>query len=98
MDRHYYGARVAEFLSADRGDMLRRLADAHRQELSGQQRLAWAESVDVLRYALRELGRPGFVYLEYWVPRLNRRADAVLMLGGVVFVARFCSVIGAEGA
>ena len=89
MDRHYYGASVAEFLAAGRGDLMRRLADAHRQELSGQQRLAWEESFEVLRDALRELGRPGFVYLEYWVPRLNRRADAVLLLGGVVFVVEF---------
>ncbi len=51
---------------------------------------AWEQEIDLLRAALRLVPEgTGELFLEYAVPRLGRRIDAVLILRGVVFVVEF---------
>jgi hypothetical protein len=56
--------------------------------LEATQRDAWLEQIHILKVVLA--GRiEGSIYLEYVIPRLGRRIDAVLLLGPVVFVIEF---------
>ena len=89
---------VAEFLAADPAGITRMLAEQHAA-LHPTTTHAWlrarAAQVQILRNALA--GKPDvadwLVLLGYAVPRLEGRADAVLVLPGVVMVLAF-----AEGA
>ena len=52
------------------------------------QRNAWQEEIRLLCNVLPAVGT-GEVFLEFVVPRLGKRIDAVLLLRGVVFVLEF---------
>lgn len=56
--------------------------------LGSSQRDAWIVQLKVLKESLA--GRTnGSIYLEYVIPRLGRRIDAVVLLHAVVFVIEF---------
>jgi Uncharacterized conserved protein (DUF2075) len=56
-------------------------------DLTGTQRAAWLEQADILSRVLP--GRAGAIYLEFTIPRMGRRIDAVVIIGPVVFVFEF---------
>jgi hypothetical protein len=63
------------------------LAAAHTHDLDVEQRQAWEEEIDVLREALN--GLVGTIFLEFDVPRLGSRIDAVLISGSSIFAIEF---------
>ena len=52
------------------------------------QRAAWEYEIQHLRLLARELPDAHFM-LEFLIPRMGRRADLVVLLGGVVFVVEY---------
>jgi hypothetical protein len=83
----YYSASVEQFLTSDLHHVLGVLAAAHAHDLEVDQRQAWEEEIDVLRSALS--GLAGRLYLEFDVPRLGSRVDAVLVSGPTIFPIEF---------
>jgi hypothetical protein len=83
----YYSAPVHDFLTAGAHDVLGSLATAHSHDLDVDQRQAWQEEIDILGNALR--GLAGVIFLEFAVPRLGSRIDAVLVSGPTVFPIEF---------
>jgi hypothetical protein len=63
------------------------LAAAHARDLDIEQRQAWEEEITVLRGALS--GLRGTIFLEFDVPRLGSRIDAVLVSGSAIFPIEF---------
>jgi hypothetical protein len=86
----YYTAPVAEFLASPSEAIIGQLtlADPHRA-LESTQKLAWAEELQILREALRELDVEAMLFLEFDVPRLGSRIDAVVVAGPVVLPIEF---------
>ena len=56
-------------------------------DLTGTQRDAWLEQAEILRRVLA--GRHGTLYLEFTIPRMGRRIDALVIIGPVIFVLEF---------
>lgn len=83
----YYGASVATFLAASREDVIGHLLQGHEHDLELDQSRAWAQELDLLKQALH--GIDGHLYLEFDVPRLGSRIDAVLIAGAAVFPIEF---------
>jgi hypothetical protein len=83
----YDSASVEQFLASDIHHVLGVLAAAHAHDLEIDQRQAWEEEIDILRRALSELA--GTLYLEFDVPRLGSRIDAVLISGPTIFPIEF---------
>jgi hypothetical protein len=83
----YYSGSVAQFIATDAHRVLGALAAAHPHDLTVEQRLAWEEEIELLTAALR--GLAGHVYLEFDVPRLGSRIDAVVVSGPAVFPIEF---------
>ena len=52
------------------------MADSHRV-VESTQKLAWAEEIAILREALGTLATEATLFLEFDVPRLGSRIDAV---------------------
>jgi DUF2075 family protein len=83
----YYSAPVGVFLSAATHEVLGALAAAHAFDLEVSQRLAWQDEIEILKDALR--GLSGTLYLEFDVPRLGSRIDAVVICGPCIFPIEF---------
>ena len=83
----YYSDPVERFLSTPPNEVLGALAAAHSHELEIDQRTAWQREIGILAGAL--VGVPGTIYLEFDVPRLGSRVDAVLVSGPAILPIEF---------
>jgi hypothetical protein len=63
------------------------LTAAHTFALEVEQRRAWEEEIEILGAALK--GLAGTIHLEFDVPRLGSRIDAVLISGPAIFPLEF---------
>ena len=87
----YYVAPVHKFLSEHPAQILGTLAKIQPYDLKIDQREAWEEEIRVLKNALMAL--QGTIFLEFDVPRLGKRIDAVLVSGPAIFTMEFkCGV------
>jgi schlafen family protein len=84
----YYSASVSTFLRDDPERILGVLTAEHRHSLEELQRWAWLQQISILKMALAR--RPdGRLFLEFYIPRMGKRADAVLITENIVFVIEF---------
>lgn len=84
----YYEANIQEFLVADEDAILGALSMQHGFALEHQQKHAWQDQIRILRSVLAPT-QLGWIYFEFSIPRMGKRADVVLLTGGVVFVIEF---------
>ena len=62
-------------------------------DLTGTQREAWLQQAEILQRVLRP--HAGAIYLEFTIPRMGRRIDALVLIGPVIFVLEF--KVGEQG-
>lgn len=86
--RAYYTGTTPDFLAASEESVLGTLTAASEFAVDITQRNAWVEEVRLLRQVLPAFAS-GEIFLEFVVPRLGKRIDAVLLLQGVVIVLEF---------
>lgn len=89
MNRAFYSASITEFLGTDSDTVLGRLVRSSGFPVEQPQRDAWLAQLDILRAVLPPYSGRGSVYLEYGIPRLGRRVDAVLVIGPAILVLEF---------
>lgn len=84
----YYSARVSDFLRADPDAIYGALSrhHAHTQEMA--QRSAWLEQIALLQKGLVDVPNAWLAF-EFAIPRMGKRADAVIVLDGIIFVVEF---------
>jgi hypothetical protein len=85
--RSYYSGTLVDFCAADRDEIFARMARQNDFDLTGTQRGAWLEQVEVLQRVLAR--HTGAIYLEFTIPRMGRRIDALVIIGPVIFVLEF---------
>ncbi len=83
----YYGATVEAFLSEDPVYITGKLAKSHGHDVELEQLRAWEEEIKILPPALKDTA--GTIYLEFDVPRLASRIDAVLIVGPAILAIEF---------
>ncbi len=86
--RAYYNVRICDFLKDDPDRILGVLTAQHHHALEEQQRFAWLQQISILKTALPEQAN-GRIFLELCIPRMGKRADAVLLVENIVFVIEF---------
>jgi hypothetical protein len=84
----YYNAPVPDFLKDDTDRILGVLTSQHHHALEEQQRWAWIQQISTLKTALSSRLN-GWIFLEFYIPRMGKRADAVLVSENIVFVIEF---------
>ena len=84
----YYNALVSRFLQDDADRILGVLTGAHHHALDEQQRWAWLQEISILKTALAARSN-GRIFIEFYIPRMGKRADAVLLIDNIVFVIEF---------
>src|SRR5258705_2078662 len=85
--RAWYSSSIDAFLRSTPQTILGELVQRGEFALLPTQRDAWLRQFDILRDALS--GLSGSLLLEFNIPRMGRRIDAVLLIGPVVFVIEF---------
>jgi hypothetical protein len=85
--RAYYSATLTEFLSTSNDTVLGRVARQNEFDLTPAQRDAWVEQITALKSAFTPC--EGSLYLEFSIPRMGRRIDAVAIVGPLVLVIEF---------
>ena len=90
--RAYYAADTSQFASSSVARILGTLAAHADFDIELAQRNAWSEQILILQTALS--GLEGSIFLEFVVPRIGSRIDAVVISGPVLFVIEF--KVGAE--
>lgn len=83
----YYAAPVNIFLSNHCDPILGALSGAQPFDLEIEQRRAWQLEIDLLKESLRDID--GTIFLEFDVPRLGSRIDAVLVSGPGILPIEF---------
>lgn len=83
----YYAAPISIFLSSHPDQILGTIAGAQTFDLELEQRRAWQQEIEILKESLQ--GIEGTIFLEFDVPRLGSRIDAVIISGPAVFPIEF---------
>ena len=87
LSRAWYGASIPEFLQADLDAIVGQLTRNSEFAVLPTQRDAWLTQIRLLHDHLA--GLIGSFFLEFSIPRMGRRIDAVILTGPVVFVVEF---------
>lgn len=88
MQRAYYSNSIAHFLQDTPEQILGILAERNQFDLVPTQRNAWQAEIQILRHALASFP-DGHILIEYSIPRMGKRVDAILLARGLVFVIEF---------
>ncbi|HVW73059.1 MAG TPA: DUF2075 domain-containing protein [Rhizomicrobium sp.] len=89
----YYVATARDFIRADPDAVYGKLSRHHGHAQEQEQKAAWLEQIELLQAGLATTP-DAWLALEMTIPRMGKRADAVVLLGGIVFVLEF--KVGAE--
>lgn len=84
----YYEADVGTYCDTSEKEILGALAQRHAFALEIQQRNAWLGQIRLLKNSLADINT-GWVFFEFSIPRMGKRADVVLVVAGVIFVIEF---------
>jgi hypothetical protein len=87
LPRAYYSAPVAGILASTPETILGFLVANSQMAVEPPQRDAWLEEIAILKTTLQ--GLDGTLFLEFNIPRMGRRIDAVVVAGAMVFVIEF---------
>lgn len=87
ISRAWYGDSFERFRQADPNFVVGTLLKNSEYNVLPTQKDAWLAQVGILRRALE--GLSGTVLLEFSIPRMGRRIDAVLLIGPVIFAVEF---------
>jgi hypothetical protein len=86
--RAYYSADRRHFYCDSASHILGELTRRHHFDVEAGQKQAWLNQIEILRTALTDV--PVFrLYFEFAIPRMGKRADAVVVIGDAVFVIEF---------
>src|SRR5262245_31508882 len=89
LNRAHYSDAIEAFLALSGDAVFGQLARGPSGSLEHEQRGAWLEQIRILKSALAPYVGRGVLHLEYAVPRLGKRIDAVAVIDHAVFVIEF---------
>jgi hypothetical protein len=96
LPRAWYGASTDHFLAASSTEIIGQLAAssaASGHAIEPAQTEAWESEIAILKSVVAS--KNGSIFLEFNIPRMGRRIDAVLLLGAIIFVVEF--KVGSKG-
>ena len=87
MNRAYYSDSIENFKLCSPIEIIGILSMKNEFALEQTQREAWISEINILKNIL--IPFCGMIYLEYSIPRMGERIDAVLIINSVLFVVEF---------
>jgi hypothetical protein len=87
--RYYARTSVADLVASDSAQLFSQLFQHSDFDIGLPQRDAWIGQFDILRASLKDIDPHANLFFEFNVPRVGKRIDAVLIVGGLVIVIEF---------
>ncbi|MDD3469509.1 MAG: DUF2075 domain-containing protein [Thermoguttaceae bacterium] len=86
--REYYSSTIKEFLNTENGVILGQLLINDEFATTDLQQNSWHQEISILKNQLSNFEH-GDVSLEFTIPRIGRRIDAVCIINGIIFLLEF---------
>lgn len=86
--RAFYSDEIKQFLQTDTAYIISEMVKSNSFDLTDLQRDAWLEEITILKRELISFSE-GRLMLEFTIPRMGKRVDAVVIYGGIVFLLEF---------
>ena len=86
--RSFYSNTIQDFLDEEAYSILGKMADSNPFDLTEMQKYAWSEEISILKDQLCDYDS-GRILLEYTIPRMGKRVDAVILYRGLVTLLEF---------
>lgn len=86
--RSFYSARIETFLVTETSIILAEMVTRNPFDLNDLQRDSWINEIELLKRELIDMSG-GHVLLEFTIPRMGKRVDAVVLYGGIVYLLEF---------
>lgn len=87
MYNYYYGNSIASFCNQSLEEIVGTIS-LHNQFDSNQlQNRSWENQIEILQSVLTQF--TGHIFIEFSIPRMGKRVDAILLIGNIVFVVEF---------
>lgn len=86
--RSFYSNTIQGFLDEEAYTILGKMADSNPYDLTEMQKYAWSEEISILKNQLCDYAS-GRILLEYTIPRMGKRVDAVILYKGLVTLLEF---------
>ncbi len=83
----YYKNFISHFLSESTEEIIGKITLSNKFDTNSNSIEAWKIQIEILRIQLK--GHNGEIYFEFSIPRMGKRIDIILIIGGVVFVVEF---------
>lgn len=87
LDQAWFESPIAEFTDMPEAEIIGGLTISSPHAIDTSQTEAWRAEIALLKQVL--VGLSGHVLMEFDIPRMGRRIDAVVVIGSVVFVIEF---------
>jgi hypothetical protein len=87
-ERSYYNAAAASFVLTSADEILGTLTKRSSFSIDPQQKRAWLWIIAHLKTVLARIPQ-AHVFLEFVIPRMGRRVDAIILYRGLVFVLEY---------
>ena len=88
LQRAYYQASASDFVGRDDNAILGELVSAHTFDTDVLQRGAWQHQIKALKRIVPSLPSAELLF-EFVIPRMGKRADVILLSGGIIFVLEY---------
>lgn len=86
--RSYFSTTINVFLETDENAIIGEMALQHPFDLNDLTKSSWLSEIRILKRELKDLYH-GHVSLEFKIPRMGKRVDAVVVYEGIVFLLEF---------
>lgn len=87
--RYFYGSSITEFLSRSVDEIYGQISIHSPHSDNPETKASWMSEIEVLKSVLDVYEGRGSIYMEYNIPRMGRRADAIVLIDGIIFVLEF---------
>jgi hypothetical protein len=87
LDQAWFQAPIVDFNEMPEAEIIGRLTINSQHAIDTSQTEAWNSEIALLKQVL--VGLRGHVLMEFDIPRMGRRIDAVVVIGAVAFVIEF---------
>ena len=88
-ERYYFHSTIQEFLDLSNDDIVGKLALASPHSDNPNTKYSWLEEIEILKKTLVNYEGRGSIFMEYNIPRMGRRVDAIVLIDGIIFVLEF---------
>lgn len=83
----YYQSSIEEFINKSEYEILGEISSANQFDTSIRQNKSWELQLPILKSSLS--GFHGTIFIEFSIPRMGKRVDAIVIVEDVVFVIEF---------